>query len=326
MPIDLERTKWGVSENGADLFGYLRFATEIQGRPTILSQHVTNEIEPTMGLRHSNLSKFAAKATVGGDCFVCDNMAITGEIAFNYKHTFGNVNSLSHLIGHGLVKYLDKIPELGKMVTALKERYITNERLSDTYLRAARTKLLPWSHIGMVDKFWEEPTHPEFAKRHDGWRLYNAFNTVAKKYNPTRQIEMVSKDKKGEIPPLEMNHAMEWGHILEDVIAKKYADDNNYHFDLYGLPLNNKSPYVGFPDDKDGVLYKPRIVRGGEYQSDVPSWAYAHPDGFVQLGDPDTALAILPSSMVFYCYRHRSLEISWVSTPSSHVLRSYASP
>jgi hypothetical protein len=45
----------------------------------------------------------------------------------------------------------------------------------------------------MVDKFWEEPTHPEFAKRHDGWRLYNAFNTVAKKYNPTRQIEMVSK-------------------------------------------------------------------------------------------------------------------------------------
>ena len=193
MPVDLERTKWGVSENGADLFGYLRFATEIQGRPTILSQHVTNEIEPTMGLRHSNLSKFAAKATVGGDCFVCDNMAITGEVAFNYKHTSGNVHSLSHLIGHGLIKYLDKIPELGKMVTALKERYITNERLSDTYLRAARTKLLPWSHIGMVDKFWEEPTHPEFAKRHDGWRLYNAFNTVAKKYNPTRQIEMVSK-------------------------------------------------------------------------------------------------------------------------------------
>jgi predicted phage-related endonuclease len=105
--------------------------------------------------------------------------------------------------------------------------------------------------------------------------------------NPYSSIIKVYKDKKGEIPPLEMNHAMEWGHILEDVIAKKYADDNNYHFDLYGLPLNNKSPYVGFPDDKDGVLYKPRIVRGGEYQSDVPSWAYAHPDGFVQLGDPD---------------------------------------
>jgi predicted phage-related endonuclease len=105
--------------------------------------------------------------------------------------------------------------------------------------------------------------------------------------NPYSSIIKVYKDKKGEIPPIQMNHAMEWGHILEDVIAKKYADDNNYHFDLYGLPLNNKSPYVGFPDDKDGVLYKPRIVRGGEYQSDVPSWAYAHPDGFVQLGDPD---------------------------------------
>ena len=200
MPVDHQRTRWGVSENGADLFGYVKFHTEINGRPTILSQHVTNEVEPAMGLRHSNLSLFAAKATVGGDCFVCDNMAITGEVAFNYKHTSGNVASLKDLIGVGLLKYLEKIPELGHMIESLKQRTITDTRLADTYLRAGRSHLLPWSHLGMVDKFWQNPTHPEFARQHDGWRLYNAFNTVAKKYNPTRQIEMVSKLHETIIP------------------------------------------------------------------------------------------------------------------------------
>jgi len=200
MPVDLTRSRWGVSENGADLFGYLKFQTEVNGRPTVLAKYFTNEIEPTMGCRHSNLSMFAAKATVGGDCFVCDNMAITGEVAFNYKHTSGNVASLKDLIGVGLLKYLEKIPELGNMVDELKSRVITDTRLADTYLRAGRTNLLPWSHLGMVDKFWQNPTHPEFAREHNGWRLYNAFNTVAKKYNPNRQIEMVSKLHETIIP------------------------------------------------------------------------------------------------------------------------------
>ena len=193
MPIDQSRSKWGVSENGADLFGCMKFQTEVEGRPTVIAKYFTDEVEPTMGLRHSNTSRFAAKATIGGGCFVCDNLIITGEVAFNKKHTTGNVASIKVIIGDGLIKYLDAMPTVNELVRDLQHKYISQAELADTYLRAARTKLMPWSHIGEVDKYWVTPTHDTFAKQENGWRLYNAFNTVAKKYNPTRQFDVIGK-------------------------------------------------------------------------------------------------------------------------------------
>ncbi len=100
--------------------------------------------------------------------------------------------------------------------------------------------------------------------------------------NPYCSIVKLYKEKKGEIPPPVFNHAMEWGHILEDVIAKKYAKDNNFYFDPDAIPLNHDSDYVPCPDANDGVIYKPKIIRSIEYD-----WAYAHPDCFVQIGEPD---------------------------------------
>ena len=85
------------------------------------------------------------------------------------------------------------MPTVNQLVTNLKAKYVNQATLAETYLRAARTKLMPWSHIGEVDKYWVTPTHDTFAKQENGWRLYNAFNTVAKKYNPTCQFDVIGK-------------------------------------------------------------------------------------------------------------------------------------
>ena len=102
--------------------------------------------------------------------------------------------------------------------------------------------------------------------------------------NPYCSIVKLYKEKKGEVDPPSLNHAMEWGNILEDVIAKKYAKDNNLYFDLDAIPLNHHTDYIPCPDINDGVIYKPPIIRsvGHKY-----SWMYAHPDFFVQTGEPD---------------------------------------
>ncbi|MDB4012313.1 YqaJ viral recombinase family protein [Planktomarina temperata] len=100
--------------------------------------------------------------------------------------------------------------------------------------------------------------------------------------NPYCSIVKLYKEKKGEVDPPSLNHAMEWGNLLEDVIAKKYAKDNNFYFDPDAVPLNHDSDYVPCPDANDGVIYKPSIIR-----SPKDKWAYAHPDFFVQIGEPD---------------------------------------
>ena len=48
----------------------------------------------------------------------------------------------------------------------------------------------------MVDDYWRKPTHGVFNEGgYTGWRMYNAINTVAKKYNPNRQMDIVRKSE-----------------------------------------------------------------------------------------------------------------------------------
>jgi len=193
MPIDMARTRWGVSKEGADLFGYMKFQKEVNGRPTVLSRYFSNDVEPGMGLRHSNRGRFAAQGTIGGSVFVCDNLIITGSFLFSKRHTFKNVENLKDIIACGMMQYLEGIHNLTKLVDRMKYRFMDDRAIADVYLRVGRSKLMPWTHISDVDKLWIEPTHDTFAERYDAWRLYNAFNSVAKRYNPSRQMDVVKQ-------------------------------------------------------------------------------------------------------------------------------------
>ena len=95
--------------------------------------------------------------------------------------------------------------------------------------------------------------------------------------NPYCSIVKLYKEKRGEIPPPSLNHAMKWGQILESVVAKEFCEENKYFFDSDAIPLNSHSPHVPYPDvTYDGVMYQPLIIRG------VEDWMYAHPDFYLQ--------------------------------------------
>jgi len=196
MPIDLERSKWGVSDDGSDLFGLVKFKEEVDGKPSTVAPYFTDDVVPSMGIRHSNRGKFSAQATIGGSVLVCDNLAITGTVVFRQKHTTHNISNIVDNVRVGLVDYILGLPRLTDMVEGLKASCLTDQHVSQLYLEAGRTKLLPWSHLGMVDDYWRKPTHGVFTEGgYTGWRMYNAINTVAKKYNPNRQMDIVRKSE-----------------------------------------------------------------------------------------------------------------------------------
>jgi predicted phage-related endonuclease len=94
------------------------------------------------------------------------------------------------------------------------------------------------------------------------------------------------------MPPVELNHAMEWGSLLEDVIGKKYADDNNLFFHgNWGGP----NIYPDYLDEYNGVMFKPKTVRMSEHD-----WAYAHPDCYVWNGKERTGIEIKTISEGIY--------------------------
>ena len=102
--------------------------------------------------------------------------------------------------------------------------------------------------------------------------------------NPYRSPIACYKDKLGEMPPVEVNHAMEWGNRLEDVIGMKYSDDNNLYFYDKDVACASAPDFV---EGWNGVMYKPDTARSEKHE-----WAYAHPDFYVFNGKERTGIEI----------------------------------
>ena len=109
--------------------------------------------------------------------------------------------------------------------------------------------------------------------------------------NPYRSPIACWKDKLGEMPPVELNHAMEWGSLLEDVIGKKYCDNNN----LFFSSVENCTGAPDYAEGFNGVMYKPTTIRHSNYD-----WAYAHPDFFIWDGKERTGIEIKTISEGIY--------------------------
>ena len=194
MPVNMTQSRWGVSNEGSDLFASVSFLDSYMGKETALAKYFTTDTMPCLGLRHSNRGRFSSQMTIGASAFVCDNLIITGEFLFRKKHTSNNAAELDVTIRQGLMKFLSEQNGIVDMIDNLKRITMNEYHVPRMYLNMARSNVLPWSHIGKVDKYWQEPTHSEFAQHGDsGWRMYNAINTVAKEYNPVRQIEVITK-------------------------------------------------------------------------------------------------------------------------------------
>lgn len=109
--------------------------------------------------------------------------------------------------------------------------------------------------------------------------------------NPYRSPIACWKDKLGEMPPVELNYAMEWGTLLEDVIGKKYCDNNN----LFFSSVENCTGAPDYAEGFNGVMYKPTTIRHEEH-----TWAYAHPDFFIWDGKERTGIEIKTISEGIY--------------------------
>lgn len=198
MPVDMENSKWGVSEEGSDLFALLKFQpwNTVLNKPTVTSMHARNGVIPSMGLRHSNRGRFSAQGTIGGSVTVCDNLMITGSFIFKQKHTTGNVDNLGESLVSGVMQYIQGLPRLSESTEYLQNTIMNPPEVDAFYRTLGRDRIIPWSHIGKVDKYWLNPTHEEFRNGDTAWRMYNAVNTVVKEYNPVRQFEVVGKSTK----------------------------------------------------------------------------------------------------------------------------------
>ncbi len=141
----------------------------------------------SMGFRTSNDRSMSIQVVAGMRVFVCDNLALRGElIALKRKHTSGLI--LEAEVGVAIERYVEHYATLKGEVAILKERALDDNGakalIHDVFMAGA----MPFKFYQAVTQEYFNPRHVEFEPR-TVWSLHNAFTEVQKLMPLNRRIE-----------------------------------------------------------------------------------------------------------------------------------------
>jgi hypothetical protein len=109
-----------------------------------------------LGLRQGNDLSYAIEIVAGQRIFVCDNLALYGEvIAVRRKHTSGL--RLQEELAAGIDRYLEYVGRLVDGIAALKEREIGNAEAKRAIYDVFAQRVLPLRFFDDVDRAYFRP-------------------------------------------------------------------------------------------------------------------------------------------------------------------------
>jgi hypothetical protein len=176
--LEVRSSEFALAREGAQMFGVL----------TCTNGHGAGDYALAIGLRSSYDRSLAVGATFGSRCFVCDNLAFSGEVSMSRKHTVNVFRDLPDLIYKMLSQVASMRERMDAEIAAMKEHELVPAQAHHLMVEAIRAYVLPASRLPKVIEAWEEPRHREFTPR-TAWSLFNAFTEVQKTNAPRAQME-----------------------------------------------------------------------------------------------------------------------------------------
>jgi hypothetical protein len=167
-------SKFGLWKDGGDMFGIMGLDNGNGGQP---------DYQTILGLRNSHIKNFAAGLACGSSVFICDNLAISGDVVVFRKHTKHILTDLERLIFDALGKLREAKISQDVRIASYKATELRDTVVHDLIVRAVDAQIMANSYIAKVLAEYRNPTHEEFEER-TAWSLMNSFTQVFKDTNP----------------------------------------------------------------------------------------------------------------------------------------------
>jgi hypothetical protein len=172
----LDRSQYGLARDGAQLFGIHTY------------RNGSDSMGLSIGFRNSYDKSMSVGIALGASVFVCDNLALTGDIAIARKHTSNVWQDLEELIITKIYRSQHNFNRIVEDAQIMQGQHLSDD---DAY----RLTGLLYGHgiisprqIPIVKKEWLLPSHEEFEER-NVWGFYNACTEALKSSPPNRIME-----------------------------------------------------------------------------------------------------------------------------------------
>ena len=190
MGFNITDTQFAVSIDakgkltGDKMFGVLKLADSFHEDPSY---------SPAIGIRSSWDKSMAPQMIGGGNVFVCDNLAFSGEHDLLYSRQTSGKSLVVDIL-----RATHKVPghflSLNKDMQQMRSRIISRSSASEIILDAANKDVIPHSITVSIFQEYLNPSFegPDFTGRHL-WSLNNAFTHCAKSLSQNARFTMLMK-------------------------------------------------------------------------------------------------------------------------------------
>ncbi len=167
---------YAVARQGQQLFAILKF------------QKHHSEMALSVGFRNSYDRSMSIGIAIGASVFVCDNLALHGEVAVLKKHTKNVWTALEDIAITTLYKSNKNFEQIVSDSEFLKCQKLENDQAFQKMGLLFGRGIISPRQITVVKDKWLKPEHPEFQPRNE-WSFYNACTEALKSTPPVSVME-----------------------------------------------------------------------------------------------------------------------------------------
>lgn len=172
--FSLKKSQFGLTKNGQQLFGVHTY------------HNGSTDLGLSIGFRNSYDKSLSVGIAVGASVFVCDNLALTGDITVMRKHTRFVEDDLHELVVSAVLSARSAYNTIRTESQLMNRIALDNDGAHRLIgLLYGRGVITP-RQIPVVRREWLTPKHSEFQPR-TFWSFYNAV-TEALKSSPPKDI------------------------------------------------------------------------------------------------------------------------------------------
>lgn len=188
--LAIAREGFALGNKGMALFGVMDLVRTTEDPNTFaLAEGDPSRRGLSFGFRASNDGQLALSAVAGQRVFVCDNLALSGDIfAMRRIHTVSL--DLGDALATGFDKFAAQSADLEIQIERLQQRALTDGQAKEVIYDVFAASVLPARLFDDVNRFYFKPSAdmPDCEPR-TAWGVHNAMTRAVKDLPPVRAFQ-----------------------------------------------------------------------------------------------------------------------------------------
>jgi hypothetical protein len=172
----LDRSQYGLARDGNQMFAVHTY------------RNGSDSMGLSIGFRNSYDKSMSVGIAIGASVFVCDNLALTGEISIARKHTSNVWSDLEALTITTIYRSQHNFTKIVEDAQLMQGQHLTDNNAYRMIGLLYGQGVITPRQIPVVKKEWLNPSHDEFSDR-TVWSMYNAVTEALKTAPPPKVME-----------------------------------------------------------------------------------------------------------------------------------------